>query len=582
LVVDDEPTVRQLTMRALSRRGFRCEPASDGARAAEMAGSTAYDVVVTDLQMPNQHGHALAVELLAQERRPAVVVVTGLAEPRLAKDLLARGVDDILFKPVDYDFLAAKIEAIVQRRRDQMRLVEKRAPEGRAGEQPIIIRPQLEGDEPATHAKEGLRAGRSDIEAKLTHLSKILPVSQAAFDVFSMTSSKKYETVEIAAAIARDASLSADILRLANSSFYNPSGAKIAALEEAVVRIGQKRIGDLALASTAMAALTTSVLPWLNTDLAWRRSIAAGVAMDLLLESTRNKEAEDGLFLSAIMHPLGRIALAMLYPHEYQAMVRACGERGETLVDHERRVFSVSHGEIMAALLRRWEIPSSVCEPLPYVTRGYATLSALREPLRTKAELLKLAILIGRLAIQNWEPWDAVDFPPEPTLNRLGIKSFPDLIEETKRDSAAIIQFTPQASCVERDTAKPNEPSEPSHELAYCNLSPEPFDFLAALLSSTGIKLRPCNSDALESANSALINCIGAPPFRLASLVNPRVNHGKRVIVTDAENPDPFAPYGRVLQMPMSFDSLRSACLAIASARQETTPCADEAPTAGS
>jgi len=288
LVVDDEPAVRQLTMRALSRRGFRCEPASDGAQAAEMAGSTAYDVVVTDLQMPNQHGHSLAVELLAQERRPAVVVVTGLAEPRLAKDLLARGVDDILFKPVDYDFLAAKIEAIIQRRRDHLRLVEKSGPERCASEQQIIIQQQLEGDEPATYANGGLRAGRSDIEAKLAHLSKILPVSQAAFDVFSMTSTKKYETVEIAAAIARDASLSADILRLANSGFYNPSGAKITALEEAVVRIGQKRIGDLALATTAMAALTTSVLPWLNTDLAWRRSIAAGVAMDLLLESTRN------------------------------------------------------------------------------------------------------------------------------------------------------------------------------------------------------------------------------------------------------------------------------------------------------
>jgi len=256
-------------------------------------------------------------------------------------------------------------------------------------------------------------------------------------------------------------------------------------------------------------------------------------------------------------------------------MVRACSERGETLVDHERRVFSVSHGEIMATLLRRWEIPSSVCEPLPYVTRGYATLSALREPLRTKAELLKLAILIGRLAIQKWEPWDTVDFPPEPTLNRLGIKSLPHLIEETKGDSAAIIQFTPQASRAKGDTEKPNEPGEPFHELAYCNLCPETFDFLASLLSSTGIKLRSCDSDTLESANSVLINCTRAPSFRLASLVNPRVNNGKRVIVTDAENPAPFAPYGRVLQTPMSFGSLRSACLAIARAAQETTRCAD-------
>jgi len=566
LVVDDEPLVRQLTMRALSRRGFRCEPASDGAQGAAMAASTAYDVVVTDLQMPNQHGHSLAVELLAHERRPAVVIVTGLAEPKLAKDLLARGVDDVLFKPVDYDFLAAKIEAIIQRRRDHLRLVEQSGSPHR-----VFDGQTFEGAKPATHGNGGPRAERSDIEAKLAHLSKILPVSQAAFDVFNMTSTEKYETVEIAAAIARDASLSADILRLANSGFYNPSGAKITALEEAVVRIGQKRIGDLALANTTMAALTTSVLPWLNTDLAWRRSIAAGVAADLLLERTKSKEVEEGLFLSAIMHPLGRIALAMLYPHEYQRMVKECGDRGETLADHERRDFSISHGEIVTLLFRRWDIPSSVCEPLPYVTHRYAALNALREPLRTKAELLKLAILIGRLAIQKWEPWDAVDFPPEPMLKRLGIESLPELVKETKADSAAIVQFAPQPSRVKGNAAKVNESTEPSHELSYCNVSAGPFDFLAALLSSTGINLTPCDPDALDLASGVLVNSIATPATRLASLVNPRVNDGKRVILTDAENTDRFVPYGRVLQTPMAFGLLRSACAKIARVNQTTT-----------
>ena len=60
LVVDDEAIVRQATMRA-SREGFRCEPATDGNRAADLLETGQYDVVVTDLRMPNRHGHALAV-----------------------------------------------------------------------------------------------------------------------------------------------------------------------------------------------------------------------------------------------------------------------------------------------------------------------------------------------------------------------------------------------------------------------------------------------------------------------------------------------------------------------------------------
>jgi len=452
------------------------------------------------------------------------------------------------------------VEAIVQRRRDYLRITKQRGQGSRDDEHTV------EGAEGVRPTNAQPREMRSEIEEKLAHLSKILPVSQAAFDVFSMTSSTDFETVEIAAAVARDASLSADILRLANSGYYNPSGSKITELEEAVVRLGQKRIGDLALTTTAMAALTASVLPWLNVDLAWRRSIAAGVATDVLLERTGYKEAGEGLFLSAIMHPLGRIALAMLYPHEYQAMVKACGHRGETLEEHEKRAFSISHGEVLALLLNRWEIPSCVCEPLPYVTHRYTALNALREPLRTRAELLKLSILIGRLATDKWESWESVDFPPEPMLDRLGIKSLPELVEETKADAAAIIQFTPQASRLKGSSERVTESRGPSHELAYCNLSPEPFDFLAAILSSTGLKLIPCDPDALDLASGVLINCIWTPPLRLASLVNPRVNDGIRVIVTDAENADPFAPYGRTFQTPMAFGPLRSACLEIAKA----------------
>ena len=114
LVVDDEPALRMLTIRELSRNGFACDAARDGLQARELAAARHYDVVVTDLCMPEMNGHALAVELLGRPNRPAVVILTGVTEPRLAKDLIARGVDDIIFKPVDQGVLAAKVRAMIE------------------------------------------------------------------------------------------------------------------------------------------------------------------------------------------------------------------------------------------------------------------------------------------------------------------------------------------------------------------------------------------------------------------------------------------------------------------------------------
>jgi DNA-binding response OmpR family regulator len=108
--------VRKATLRAFAEERFSCDAAACGAEAKQLLAANRYDVVVTDLQMPNGHGHALAMELLALADRPAIAILTGMLDPRLAKDLVGRGVEFVEFKPVRYDLLIAKIKALVSRR----------------------------------------------------------------------------------------------------------------------------------------------------------------------------------------------------------------------------------------------------------------------------------------------------------------------------------------------------------------------------------------------------------------------------------------------------------------------------------
>lgn len=117
LVVDDDPAVRHLTIHALAKEGFACDAAVGGLHAKEILTSARYDVVVTDLRMPGFNGHAIVVDLLKVQERPAIVILTGVFEPRLAKDLILRGVECVEFKPVRYDLFAAKVKAVTDRRK---------------------------------------------------------------------------------------------------------------------------------------------------------------------------------------------------------------------------------------------------------------------------------------------------------------------------------------------------------------------------------------------------------------------------------------------------------------------------------
>lgn len=116
LIVDDEPVIRQASARAFRTAGFLCDLANDGRTALELARDRRYDLVVTDLQMPEINGHQLSLEFLGQANRPVLIVVTGVLEERLERDLRARGVDEVFFKPVDYSIVASQAISLVETR----------------------------------------------------------------------------------------------------------------------------------------------------------------------------------------------------------------------------------------------------------------------------------------------------------------------------------------------------------------------------------------------------------------------------------------------------------------------------------
>ena len=87
LVVDDEQSVRSVVSMALSYHGIDSETAQSGNEAQTLVDTKHYDLVVTDLRMPDGHGHRLCTSLLEQKERPVVVVLTGVIEPRLHEDL---------------------------------------------------------------------------------------------------------------------------------------------------------------------------------------------------------------------------------------------------------------------------------------------------------------------------------------------------------------------------------------------------------------------------------------------------------------------------------------------------------------
>jgi len=122
LVVDDEPIICRRVSRALAEEGIDCSSAYDGEAAWKMANETSYDLVVTDLKMPNKNGRELITEMQQLKPRPLIVVLTAVDEPEVIKSVIQLGADDINIKPVKMDAFAAKLQAMLEVRLDATRV----------------------------------------------------------------------------------------------------------------------------------------------------------------------------------------------------------------------------------------------------------------------------------------------------------------------------------------------------------------------------------------------------------------------------------------------------------------------------
>ena len=541
LVVDDEEAIRKLVASALRKLGYECELAADGEQAAQMAGKSQFDVVVTDLRMPIKNGHALVLEMLEREDRPLIIVYTGVIEPRLAKDLLARGVDDILFKPADFGVLAAKVQTLMERRCSGGRIQQQNAEHSATS-------PSSTAEHSAEHSAEG-PINLLQLNAKIAELSTVLPVSNTALDVYGMTRSYDWKVSQIAAAIQRDASLAADVLRLANSSLYNQSGRRIIELDEAVLRIGQNRVSELALTANALAALTPGLLPWLDLELTWKRSMAAGIVVESLVEIGGHQAIEEGLLLCSIMHPLGRVALAMLFPQQYEAMIASCGRAGDSLQEHERKTFPTTHTEVMAHLLATWRIPTNVFLPLKFSLDDFSALARLSEPTRTRTELVKVAVVLGRLAVDRWEPWDVVQFPPSRVLKRLQLADLAEIVRQTRSDLSKLADFHPGGPAAKTTAANRSE----RRPIIYCNVAESSEDLFGELLPSLGFQPERCTVEELPDVEKpCIVNCSGA-----ATRFAARGARNNTVIVSDDEQREVFACLAPTIALPNSYGRIR-------------------------
>jgi DNA-binding response OmpR family regulator len=114
LIVEDDPTIRTMVVRALGERGHAVATASNALTGLQLAVAERPDVVLLDLGLPDLDGREALRMLRAVSPVPIIVVTAAGGESDMVRALDA-GADDYIVKPFGAEQLDARIRAVLRR-----------------------------------------------------------------------------------------------------------------------------------------------------------------------------------------------------------------------------------------------------------------------------------------------------------------------------------------------------------------------------------------------------------------------------------------------------------------------------------
>ena len=161
---------------------------------------------------------------------------------------------------------------------------------------------------------------------------------------------------DLARAIRTDHAVSACVLKVANSAYYNSMGHPISALSHAIARLGFVEASHIIMASSLLYGFTMPL--GMNYIRAlWAHAFAVGVLCERLAK--RHHQNPEEMFMAGLLHDIGRAIIGIRLDLTYFEGTMASID-SEALIKEEINKYGLDHAEAGAIILQQWDFPEDL------------------------------------------------------------------------------------------------------------------------------------------------------------------------------------------------------------------------------
>ncbi len=394
LFVDDEPNVLKSLQRSLRhmRTDWDMDFAEGSLNALSVLENKAYDVVISDMQMPGLDGAKFMKSV--QEKCPQAIriILSGHSDQEKALKTM-KSAHQYLSKPCEKETLIAAITRACTLKN-------------------ILNHRPLQ-----------------DLLGKTETLPSAPPLYMKIMAALRSEASSIAEVSEI---IASDLGMTARILSLVNSPFYGGS-RRFTSVKEAVFVLGMDVIRILVLSveafSNAGRAATVISLDKIHNHCVR----TGGIAFQLAGLEKMDKKTSENAAISGILHDIGKLLLAEYFTLDYKKALGLAKNKEISVFKAEKEIFGVTHAEAGAYLMGLWGLPEQIVQGIAF---HHSPQSCDAETFES-CGIVHVSDLMDHHDEHHPQGWDQLEGLDEAYMEKIGLLSRVPLWRDYLRSTAS-------------------------------------------------------------------------------------------------------------------------------------------------
>lgn len=203
------------------------------------------------------------------------------------------------------------------------------------------------------------------LEHVLKRVQALPPLPTSALRVIALTKNPATTVKELESVIGQDPSLTAGILRQANSAYYGYA-RRISSLQEAIVMLGFQVTQGLAMASAVAPLLKTNLVGYeIEQEGLWKHSMLTAMTAKRLCQHQKFPYG-DVAFTAGLLHDIGKLVISIYVQEVGDFLVEKVKEAKLSYFELEEKVIGYNHATVGGFLARTWFLPEDLVSAISY------------------------------------------------------------------------------------------------------------------------------------------------------------------------------------------------------------------------